>query len=147
MILTATMLWSFENIIAKKVLKNISSEIVGLFRMGIGGSLLIFTTLLTNKIGFISTIQQFSNLAIIFIGGTILFFYVYTWYKALKYAPASLVTLILTFSIVVGNILHGVFAGIKFLPNDLNTAILISIAMLIIFIFTFIKKLSFLDTK
>jgi drug/metabolite transporter (DMT)-like permease len=36
MILTATVLWSIENILAKKVLRNVSSELVSLFRMGIG---------------------------------------------------------------------------------------------------------------
>lgn len=147
MILAATLLWSGENILAKKVLKNVSSELVGLFRMGIGGSLLMLTTLLTNNTGFVSTIQQYNNIAIILTGGTILFFYVFTWYKALKYAPASLVTLILTFAVVVGNILNGSFAGVKLLPKDLNSSTLIAIALLITLIPYFIKKLPFLHTK
>lgn len=147
MILSATILWSIENIFAKKVLKNISSELVGLFRMGIGGSLLMLLTIFTNKSGFISTIQQSNNITTIVAGGTILFFYVFTWYKALKFAPASLVTLILTFSVVVGNILNGSFAGIKILPKDINSSILISIAIFIISIPYIIKKLSVLHTK
>ena len=133
MILAATVLWSVENIIAKKVLKDISSEVVGLFRMGIGGIFLMLTTILTGRVGFFQTINN-QQLTIILIGGTILFFYVFTWYKALKYAPASLVTLILTFAVVVGNILNGSFAGVKILPKDIYSSSLILIATLIILI-------------
>ena len=146
MILAATVLWSVENIIAKKVLKDISSEMVGLFRMGIGGIFLMLTTILTGKVGFFQTINN-QQLTIILIGGTILFFYVFTWYKALKYAPASLVTLILTFAVVVGNILNGSFAGVKILSKDIYTSLLITIAITIILIRYGFKKLTLLLTK
>ena len=136
-----------ENILAKKILKNVSSELVGLFRMGIGGTLLMLTTILTNKAGFVSTIQQYNNIVIILTGGTILFFYVFTWYKALKYAPASLVALILSFAVVVGNILNGSFAGVRILPKDINTSLLISLALLIILVPSLVKKLHFLQSK
>src|SRR3990167_11195832 len=46
MVLTATLFWSVENIMAKKILKNVASEMVGLFRMGIGGSLLMAVSIL-----------------------------------------------------------------------------------------------------
>lgn len=128
MVLAATILWSIENIIAKKVLKSVSSELVGLFRMGAGGGLLMLTALITNPTSLFE-LRGTGNTAIIIIGGTILFFYVFTWYKALKYAPASLVTLILTFSVVVGNILNGAFTGIKIVPKDLYSSIFISLAM------------------
>ena len=145
MVLAATLFWSVENIMAKKVLKNISSELVGLFRMGIGGSLLMLTTLITGKgQTLLSIINQPASaeatagkqLTIILVGGTILFFYVYTWYKALKYAPASLATLILTFAVVVGNILNGAFAGVKILPKEVYSSLLISAAAFIILIKT-----------
>ena len=145
MVLAATLFWSVENIMAKKVLKNISSELVGLFRMGIGGSLLMLTTLITGKgQTLLSIINQPASaeatagkqLTIILVGGTILFFYVYTWYKALKYAPASLVTLVLTFAVVVGNILNGAFAGVKILPKEVYSSLLISAAAFIILIKT-----------
>ncbi len=135
MVLAATLLWSVENVIAKKVLKTVSSELVGLFRMGIGGSLLMLITIFTNKATFFLTIN-YHQLTIILIGGTILFFYVFTWYKALKYAPASLVTMILTFAVVVGNILNGSFAGVKILPKDIYSSLFIIGATVIILIQT-----------
>lgn len=133
MILAATLLWSVETIVAKKMLKHVSSELVGLFRMGIGSILLLITSVVTGNITTLLTINA-SQMTIIFVGGTILFFYVFSWYKGLQYAPASLVTLILTFSLVVGNVLNGSFTGIKILPKDIYSSILISSGLLLLLI-------------
>ena len=127
-ILSATLLWSLENILAKKVLNNTSSELVGLFRMVLGGGVLLLVTLFSGK-GKLLTGLNAHQWQTIIIGGSILFFYVFTWYKALKYAPASLVTLILTFSLVVGNILNGSLAHITLLRNDWYTMVFITVAM------------------
>lgn len=124
MIYCATLLWALENILAKKILKNVSSELVGLFRMGLGSLILLMTVITTGK-GQALLALNWSQLSIIMIGGTILFFYVFTWFKALKYAPASLVTMVLTFSVVVGNILNGSFAGVKLLNMDIYSSLLI----------------------
>lgn len=139
MVFLATILWSIENILAKKVLKNVSSEVVGLFRMGIGSLLLFFSTIISGKAHLFLT-YDLNKLTIVFIGGTILFFYVYFWYKALKYAPASLVTLVLSFSVVVGNILNGSFAGVKVLPKDIYSSMLIFFAISLLFYQIFFKK-------
>ena len=127
-ILSATLLWSLENILAKKVLNNTSSELVGLFRMVLGGGVLLLVTLFSGK-GELLTGLSILQWQTVLIGGGILFFYVFTWYKALKYAPASLVTLILTFSLVVGNILNGSLAHVTLLKNDWYTMTFIIVAM------------------
>lgn len=128
LILSATLFWAIENILAKKVLSNTSSELVGLFRMVLGGGLLLLITLFSGK-GKLLTGLSFFQWQTIFIGGSILFFYVFTWYKALKYAPASLVALILTFSVVVGNVLSGSFAHVSLVRNDWYAIIFITSAM------------------
>ncbi|OGK13594.1 hypothetical protein A3C98_01160 [Candidatus Roizmanbacteria bacterium RIFCSPHIGHO2_02_FULL_37_15] len=135
MVFIATILWSIENILAKKVLKTVSSETVGLFRMGTGSILLFLTSLATGKADMFP-VGDLSKMTVVAIGGTILFFYVYTWYKALKYAPASLVTLILTFSVIVGNILNGAFAGIKLMPKEIYSSIFIGASVFLIFSYT-----------
>lgn len=146
MILVATILWSVENVLAKKALKTVSSELVGVFRMGIGSLILLTTLMITGQLGKFSTINS-QQLIMIGIGGTILFFYVYFWYKALKYAPATLVTLMLTFSVVVGNILNGSFAGVKVLPKDIYSSTLIFFAISLLFSQIFFKnRLSLLKT-
>ena len=132
MILVATILWSTENILAKKALTALPSEMVGFFRMGVG-SILLSTAVLFNGKGAKFLTLSYEQLTVIIIGGLILFLYVYFWYKALKYAPASLATLILSFSVLVGNILNNSFAGVRLFPNDIFSLTLISLAVLLIF--------------
>ncbi len=146
LVLSATLLWSIENIIAKKVLKSVSSDLVGFFRMGIGSMLLLAFTFLTGKQQLLLSLSQ-AQLTTIIIGATILCFYVFFWYRALKYAPAGLVTLLLTFSVVVGNILNGGFAGVKLTQKDIISSFLIGAGILVVyikvlpqFVVRFIKK-------
>ncbi len=140
LIFLATLLWSVENIVAKRVLKRVSSEMVGLFRMGIGGFSLLLVTLLSGRATALLTISNY-QLTIIIIGGSLLFAYVFFWYKALKYAPAGLVTLILTFSVVVGNVLNGSFAGVKIPQKDIYTSLLITLAIFVLLTKYLISKI------
>lgn len=133
LVLSATILWAIENIISKKVLSNVSSELVALFRMGIGGSLLVFTSLAVGK-GSLFLALDMNMVVVILAGGSILFFYNFFWYKALKYAPVSIATLLLSFSVIVGNILNGSFAGIKFISSDIYSSLLILAAVAIVII-------------
>lgn len=146
LVLSATLLWAVENIIAKKVLKHVSSNLVGLFRMVIGSMILLSLTIFTGKQSLLLSLSS-HQLTTIVIGATILSFYVFFWYRALKYAPAGLVTLLLTFSVVVGNFLNGGFAGMKLTQKDLISSGLIGIGALIVYlkilpryILHFIKK-------
>lgn len=131
-VLLATWLWAIENVIAKKVLKKVESEIVGFFRMGIGSIFLLSAIFINGQQKQLFSLNQ-AQLITIFIGGTILFFYVFSWYRALKYAPASLVTLILTFSTVVGNFLSGSLLKVKLPLSEITTSTFISLAITFIF--------------
>lgn len=142
LILLATFFWAIENILAKKILKEVSSEMVGLFRMTIGSMILLSLIFFQGKEKVFFTFDG-PKLTTILVGGTLLFFYVFFWYKALKYAPASLATLILSFSTVVGNLLNGAFIKVKLLPVDIFSSILITLAIFIIFQTFFLKKLAF----
>jgi len=133
LVLSATFLWTVENIVAKKTLKDVSSELVGLFRMGIGSMILLAMVLFTGKEHMLLSLKA-TQLTTIVIGATILCFYVYFWYRALKHAPAGLVTLLLTFSVVVGNVLNGGFAGVKLTQKDILSTALIGGGGLIIYL-------------
>ncbi len=106
LILLATFLWAVENIIAKKVLRDTTPDIVGFFRMGIGGLMLFMITVYSGK-GTMLIHMSLDQYKTLIVGGGLLFFYVTLWYRALQFAPAGLVTMILTFSIVVGTLLTG----------------------------------------
>lgn len=139
LVFLATLFWSIENILAKKILKEVESEVVALFRMGVGSFFLLITIFFTRQA---NNFLQFNpqKLLVIVIGGSLLFSYVYFWYKALKLIPASLATLILSFSTVVGSFLSGTFTHIKLLPNEIFSSSLIILANFILSINFFLPR-------
>lgn len=139
MVLGATLLWSVENLAVQHFLRNTSESILSVFRMLGGGIFLFLITIITGKLPILLSLSQ-SQLITIIVGGSILSAYVYFWYKALKYAPASVVTLVLTFSLAVGNILNGSLGGIKISHQDIMTSIFIATAMIPVLILAFRQK-------
>lgn len=117
MILVADLFWAGETLLAKKVLQSVSFELVGLSRMVLGGSVLFVITVLSGKASMLFSLHT-PQIAMIGIGAVLLFFYVYTWFKALALAPATVVTLVLTGSTVFGAMLNGAFAQVRFIPAD-----------------------------
>ncbi len=110
MVLAATLLWSVENIIAKKVLSSVDSDIVTGSRMGLGALLLLGMTLLLEPQSF-NQLFSLSTTQILWILATAitLMAYVQTWYKALQFAPAVTVSTILVSATIVTNILSAIF--------------------------------------
>lgn len=132
MILLATLLWSVENIIAKKVLKNLDSTTVAWGRMFFGTLVLLTVAFISGKIG---TIWNLTFQQILPILGSIglLTLYVLTFYKALKLAPATTVTAVLVLATPITNILSAIFITHKLaLALTLNTKEILFGVMLII---------------
>lgn len=140
MILTATLFWAVENIIAKIALKDLDAEIVGWGRMTIGTVFIILFASFTNKLGLITHINSFQMLPI--LGSIVLLTgYVFFWFKALKLAPATTVSSILVVAAPITNILTALFithafSGIQ-IQNLIGTAIGVS---LIAFVFQHFSK-------
>jgi drug/metabolite transporter (DMT)-like permease len=99
-IISATLLWAIETILAKKVLASISARTAALGRMGIGALVMwLFLGLTGRAEGAIAlTGTQWLWVA---ITAMLLMAYVWTWYRALKAAPASLVTSVLTLGAII----------------------------------------------
>ncbi len=108
MILAATILWSVENIIAKIALKDIESGIVTWGRMFIGSIFMILLAITQNKLILITRLNPSQVLP---IGGSVLLLtgYVYFWFKALKFAPATIVTSVLILATPITNVLSAIF--------------------------------------
>lgn len=110
MVLVATMLWAVENVIAKKVLKSVDPDLVVGARMGFGSLLLMSAALwqypekVMGIVNLNSTQWMWMLASMITLG-----LYVISWYRALKYAPATLVTTVLVLATVVTNALSAVF--------------------------------------
>lgn len=108
LVLIATLLWAVEFIISKKVLKNVSANIVAGARMVFGSILLLAFLTLTGRISlFFSYDWSVWKWAI--LTGAILFLFVISWYHALSRLPATLVTSILVVASPITTLLEGVF--------------------------------------
>lgn len=108
MILTATLLWAVENIIAKVALRDISSVTVAAARM-IFGSLLLIAVALWRGNGSVATNLSFEQWSWIILTSALLAGYVLCWYTALKYAPATYVATLLVPATLITNVLSTIF--------------------------------------
>lgn len=110
LILAATILWAIETVIAKKVLKGVDPDIVVAARMVIGAAILMVAAIFTAPAAF-GNILTLSVVQTLFVVATVVFLlgYVMSWYRALKFAPAIVVTSVLVSSTLVTNILSASF--------------------------------------
>lgn len=127
-VLAATVFWAIETILAKKVLPNIHPDLLVEARMGIGAVVLLaFSAVLKPQalLG-IATLSLDNWLWLLFTMG-LLTGYVATWYRGLKYSPATVVTAVLVGSTLVTNILSAVFV-----THMLNSVLLVQSALIIL---------------
>jgi drug/metabolite transporter (DMT)-like permease len=124
MILTATLLWSLEIILVKRLLRGVAPTIVGLARMGLGVVLLL---------GWVTVSGRWSGLAGLdavgwgwaLLTGAVLAGYVVAWFTALSLAPAVDVTAILVVGAVITGLLDTLVRG-----APLPAATLVGMALL-----------------
>ena len=107
LILIATLLWAVETILAKKVLGWMSSHTAALGRMGIGALVMWVFLTTTGRAGIAFTLSGTQWLWIV-VTAVLLMAYVWTWYGALKAAPATLVTSVLTIGAIITILLSAV---------------------------------------
>lgn len=142
MILGATMLWAVENIIAKRVLRDLPSPIVAWARMFFGTGILIAIAGSQQKLSLFWTITQEQLLA---ASGSIILLtgYVLTWYHALKLAPATLVASVLILATPITNVLSAIFVTHAFpQPQLLNLVATVIGLLFIARLFASGKKMS-----
>ncbi|PJE67388.1 hypothetical protein COU95_02730 [Candidatus Shapirobacteria bacterium CG10_big_fil_rev_8_21_14_0_10_40_9] len=131
LVLLAVLLWTIEFIIAKQILKKLPSLVVAWGRMFFGSMILIGFLFFSHRLGNINglNLTQWSWL----IGTSILLFgYVTTWYTGLKYAPAAVVTSILTLGFPITVILNSIFVTHQFGSKQIIGVILICLAVFVI---------------
>lgn len=130
LIFSATILWALENIIAKIVLRNVSSFVLGWGRMFFGS---IFLLAYLSYGGGLGQLFVFSGVKTgwLFLSGFILFGYVVSWYSALKFAPATAVSAILTVAALITGLLDAIFVTHRLSQSFVLPAIFIIVALLI----------------
>ncbi len=108
LILIATLLWAVETMLAKRVLGWMSPHTAALGRMGIGALVMWAFLTFTGRAGTAFTLNGTQWLWIV-ITAVFLMAYVWIWYRALKLAPATLVTSVLTIGAIVTILLSASF--------------------------------------
>lgn len=107
-ILFAVMLWAVENIIAKKMLANLSALTVASARMVLGSAFLFLFLFSQERVAPLASISAVAWGWTI-LTGVLLLCYVLLWYNALKYAPATYVATLLVPATLITNSLSAVF--------------------------------------
>jgi drug/metabolite transporter (DMT)-like permease len=123
LIVLATILWAVEIIVAKPLLRSMSSLTVGVARMG-GGALILM--------GYLAATGKFRDLVGLSASqwgwaalvGLILAAYVATWFAALARARAVDVTAILVFGAVITAFLQWLVDGVPLRPEALGLVLI-----------------------
>jgi drug/metabolite transporter (DMT)-like permease len=100
LILLATLLWALETILAKRLLGTLPVALTATARMAGGAAALWLLLILTNQAGPALALDA-TQWMWVGITSVFLFGYVTTWYAALKRAPATIVTSVLTIGAVI----------------------------------------------
>lgn len=110
MIAAATLLWSVEIIVAKRLLVGVSATLLGAARLGLGLIVLVGYLAVSGRLGGLGAIGG-EALFWVIVTGVLLAGYVTTWFHALKYAAATTVTSILVAGAVVTGVLSSISNG------------------------------------
>jgi len=105
LIAAATAFWAVEIIVAKRVLVDVRSPVAAAARMGIGLMLLVVFLAISGGLDGIGSLGP-EQWGWVLLTGFLLTGYVGTWYAALRRAPASAVTAILTLGAPITAILQ-----------------------------------------
>lgn len=107
-VLAATGLWAVETILVKKTLTDVPVNIAVGARMGLGSLILWGWLIVTDKVPLVAKLS-WTQWGLLLMVGLILFGYVMSWYRALKDAPATVVSSILVGAVVITTLLEAVF--------------------------------------
>jgi drug/metabolite transporter (DMT)-like permease len=110
MVFAATLLWSVEIIIAKKLLSSLSATTVGVARMAGGAVLLVVWGLVGGGFAAMGALGL-TQIGWVVVTGVVLAGYVGTWYAALARAPALDVTAVLVGGAVITAVLRYAVSG------------------------------------
>jgi drug/metabolite transporter (DMT)-like permease len=110
MIALATGLWAIEVVVARRLLQSVPAPIGAAARMGIGLVVLLVILAATGGLADLAP-QTAAQWAWIGLTGTMLAGYVATWYAALRRAPATAVTAVLTLGAPITAAVQLVAAG------------------------------------
>jgi drug/metabolite transporter (DMT)-like permease len=116
MILVAAVLWAIEVVIAKRLLRDLSSWTVGLARMVLGSALLVAWTAVRGRLHVLAALDA-RQWGWVLLTGAVLAVYVGTWFAALARAQAVDVTAVLVVGAPVTALLGALVQGTPLVPQ------------------------------
>ena len=116
LILGATLLWSVEVVVAKWLLRGVSSWTVAVSRMGVGSLALLAWLAVRGQLGALTSMTA-EQLGWVLVTGVLLAGYVGTWFAALARAQAVDVTAVLVLAAPVTAALSAVVKGTALAPQ------------------------------
>jgi len=128
LIIAATLLWAVEVVVAKKLLADLDSRLLGAARMALGTVVLLGWVLISGRADELFSLSS-DQWSWALLTGLILAGYVATWFAALARAQAVDVTAVLVFGAVVTAVLSRAADGVAF---DLGGLIMITAGALIV---------------
>lgn len=111
LVLAATLLWSLEVLIVKRLLGDVPAELAATARMAGGSALLVVWLVVTGELGALVSLDGGQWLWVLLTGSTLAAF-VGCWYTALSLAPAVDVTAVLVLGAVITGLLNSGFRGV-----------------------------------
>jgi len=133
LIALATLLWSVEVILAKRLLASVPPLVIGAGRLGIGLIVLLAFVLLSGSAGGVASVTA-TGWAWVTVTGVMLAAYVGTWMAALSRAPASAVTSVLVLGAVITAGIQAVAAGASPAPAVLVGGLVLVAAVSVVLI-------------
>lgn len=132
LVLAATLIWSVEYILAKKVLANVSPGVVGWARMFFGSLAMVAFLMATGRVDGLLSLSLMQAKWLL-ISSALLFGYVFVWYKALKLENASLVTCFLVPASLITTLLNSIFVTGKYSVEQALASLAFAGALLLIY--------------
>jgi len=132
LILSATLFWTFENVLSKYLLKDLSARIVIWGRMFFGSFFIILFWLITGQAHLINSLNL-EQMGWVMITSVFLFGYVVTWYTGLKYIKVSEAAVVLLLASPITTFLSLIFLNEVLLINHFFAIILTLLSILIIY--------------
>ncbi|MGZ8744792.1 MAG: DMT family transporter [Nocardioides sp.] len=116
MILAATLMWAVEVVVAKRLLKDVSSWTVGVARMGLGSLALLAWVAVRGDLGLLTSMTA-TQAGWVLLTGVLLAGYVATWFAALQRAQAVDVTAVLVLAAPLTAGLNAMANGVPLTPQ------------------------------
>lgn len=128
LILAATLLWSVETVVAKRLLDGLSSWTVGITRMGVGSVVLLCWLAVTGRLPGLFALTG-TQWRWVLITGVFLAAYVATWFAALARAQATDVTAVLVLGAVITAVVSASAKGVALANAPAYAALVVGVGL------------------